>query len=73
MYHETIRSGYGHLIFCLIMTDVSCKYDRWVVETQLYKLSVTSETPTGRACDYIPFVIRNACGVCELHIRYYGS
>ena len=31
------------------MKNVSCEYDRWVVETQLYKLRDTSDTLIGRA------------------------
>ena len=32
------------------MTNVSCEYDRWVVETQLCKLRDTSDTLIGHAC-----------------------
>ena len=34
----------------LKMKNVSCEYDRWVVETQLCKLRDTSDTLIGRAC-----------------------
>ena len=33
-----------------ILENVSCEYDRWVVETQLCKLRDTSDTLIGRAC-----------------------
>ena len=33
-----------------ILKNVSCEYDRWVVETQLCKLRDTSDTLIGRAC-----------------------
>ena len=32
------------------MKDVSCEYDRWVVETQRCKLRETSDTLIGCAC-----------------------
>ena len=32
------------------LKNVSCEYDRWVVETQLCKLRDTSDTLIGRAC-----------------------
>ena len=32
------------------LKNISCEYDRWVVETQLYKLRDTSDTLIGRAC-----------------------
>ena len=37
-------------IFIKILKDVSCEYDRWVVETQLCKLRDTSDTLIGSAC-----------------------
>ena len=46
---KAIRNGYGLLCFRL-MENVSCEYDRWVVETQLCKLRATSDTLIGRAC-----------------------
>ena len=36
--------------FIKILKNVSCEYDRWVVETQLCKLRGTSDTFVGRAC-----------------------
>ena len=33
-----------------ILKDVSCEYDRWVIQTQLCKLRDTSDTLIGRAC-----------------------
>ena len=46
------------------MKNVSCEYDRWVVETQLCKLRDTSDTLIGRACDRFQLKY----GVCELHM-----
>ena len=37
---KAIRSGYGLLCFRLLK-NVSCEYDRWVVETQFCKLRGT--------------------------------
>ena len=37
-------------IFIKILKDVSCEYDRWVVETQLCKLRDRSDTLVGRVC-----------------------
>ena len=55
---KAIHHGSGLLCFRL-MKNVSCEYDRWVVETQLCKLrdTRTSETLIGRGC------------VCVLHIK----
>ena len=39
-----------HLNFYKKLKNVSCEYDRWVVETQLCKLRDTSDTLNGRAC-----------------------
>ena len=36
--------------FIKVLENVSCEYNRWVVETQLCKLHDTSETLIGRAC-----------------------
>ena len=38
------------------MQNVSCEYDRWVVETELCKLRNTGDTLIGRACA-VPSVI----------------
>ena len=46
---KAIRKGYG-LLYFLLMNNVSCEYDRWVVETQLCRLRDTSDTLIGRAC-----------------------
>ena len=46
---KSIRNGCGLLCFRL-MKNVSCEYNRWVVETQLCKLRDTSDTLIGRAC-----------------------
>ena len=46
------------------MKNVSCEYDRWVVETQLCKLRDTSDTLIRRACD----MFQLKYSVCELHI-----
>ena len=46
---KAIRNGYGLLSFRL-MKNVSCEYDRLVVETQLSKLRDTSDTLIGRVC-----------------------
>ena len=53
--------------FYKILKDVSCEYDRWVVETQLCELRDTSDTLIGRACAMLPFLND---GVCELSLRY---
>ena len=37
-------------VFLIKVKNVSCEYDRWVVETQLCKLRDTSDTIIGRAC-----------------------
>ena len=37
-------------VFYKELKNVSCEYDRWVVETQLCKLRDTSDTLIGRAC-----------------------
>ena len=50
--------------FIKILKNVSCEYDRWVVETQLCKLRDTSDTLIGRACDRFQLKY----GVCELHM-----
>ena len=42
--------GLEPVIFYLKLKNVSCEYDRWVVETQLCKLRDTLDTLTGRAC-----------------------
>ena len=47
--------------FYKILKNVSCEYDRWVVETQLCKLRDTSETLIGRACA----MFQLKYGVCE--------
>ena len=49
---KAIRTGYGLSCFRL-MKNVSCEYDRWVVETRLYKLRDTSDTVIGRACSIL--------------------
>ena len=54
------RSGF----FIKILKNVSCEYDRWVVETQLCKLRGTSDTLIGRACA----MLQLKYGVRELHI-----
>ena len=40
------------VFFIKVLKNVSCEYDRWVVETQLCKLrdTGTSDTLIGRAC-----------------------
>ena len=55
---KAIRNGYGLLCFCL-MKNVSCEYDRWVVETQLCKLRDTRTPDTLIGHSY----------VCVLHIK----
>ena len=37
-------------VFYKKLKNVSCEYNRWVVETQLRKLHDTSDTLIGRAC-----------------------
>ena len=56
-------------IFCFlrILKNVSCAYDRWVVETQLCKLCNTSDTLIGRACT----MVHLQHGVCEFHLRMF--
>jgi len=56
----------GLVDFIKILKNVSCEYDRWVVETQLCKLRDTSDTLIGRACA----MFQLKYGVCELHLRY---
>ena len=46
------------------LKNVSCEYDRWVVETKLCKLCDTSDTLIGRACA----MFQLKYGVCGLHI-----
>ena len=46
---KAIRNGYGLVCFRFIR-NVSCEYDRWVVETQLCKLRDTSDTLFENAC-----------------------
>ena len=48
------------------LKNVSCEYDRWVVETQLCKLRDTSDTLIGRACA----MFQLKYGVCELDYIY---
>ena len=51
--NRTAQGGWVPLLvvdFINILKNVSCEYDRWVVETQLCKLHGTSNTLTGRAC-----------------------
>ena len=48
------------------LKNVSCEYDRWVVETQLCKLRDTLDTLIGRHCA----MFQLKYGVCELHLRY---
>ena len=47
------------------MINVTCEYDRWVVETQLCKLRDTSDTLIARACA----MFHLHYGVCELNLR----
>ena len=62
---KAIRNGYG--LLCLPLTkNVSCEYDRWVVETQLFKLRHTSDTLIGRACA----IFHLHYGLGELYLRY---
>ena len=46
---KAFRIGYGLLCF-RIMKNVSCEYDRWVVETLFCLLRDTSDTLIGSAC-----------------------
>ena len=39
-----------HMSSRIFFKNVSCEYDRWVVETQLCKLRDTSDKLIGRAC-----------------------
>ena len=51
------------------MKNVSCEYERWVVETQLCKLRDTLDKTIGRA--FAMFHLQyNIYGICELHLRY---
>ena len=50
--------------FCKKLKNVSCEYDRRVVETQLCNLRDMSNTLIGRTCAM--FQLKH--GVCELHI-----
>ena len=52
------------LSFYIKLKNVSCEYDRWMVDTQLCKLRHTSDTLVGRAC--ATFQLKD--GVCELHL-----
>ena len=46
-----VRLPFRHVFFFYKkLTNVSCEYDRLVVDTQLCKLRGTSETLIGRAC-----------------------
>ena len=48
---RNIRRGiFAGVFYKKILKNVSCEYDRWVVETQLCKLRDTSDTLIGRAC-----------------------
>ena len=40
----------GLVDFIKMLKNVSCGYDRWVVETQLCKLRDAEDTLIGRAC-----------------------
>ena len=51
------------LNFIKKMKNVSCEYDRWVVETQLCNLRDTSDTLIGRACAV--FHLSYLYGVCK--------
>ena len=51
-----------------ILKNVSCEYDRWVVETQLCKLREMSDKLIGRACAMFQLKYLYKYGVCELHI-----
>ena len=55
------------VLFCKKLKNVSCEYDRWVVETLLCKLRATSDTLIGRACSM--FQLKYEYGVSELHIH----
>ena len=50
------------------LKNVSCEYDRWVVETQLCKLREMSDKLIGRACAMFQLKYLYKYGVCELHI-----
>ena len=74
MYHaackvefQPFNRSYSQLTFFNVFQknfDVSCEYDRWVVQTQLFKLRDTLDTLIGRACA----MFQLKYGVCELRI-----
>ena len=55
---KAIRNG-DWLLFFRLTKNVSCEYDRWVVENQLCKLRDTSDTLMRRACAMLHFLICN--------------
>ena len=60
LFHTLVTTSF----FNKKLKNVSCEYDRWVVETQLCKLRDTSDTLIGRACA----MFQLKYGVCELHV-----
>ena len=57
---KAIRNGYG--LLCLrSMKNISCEYDRRVVEAQLCKLHDASDTLIGRACAIFHLLLEFLC------------
>jgi len=54
--------------FIKTLKNVSCEYNRWMVDTQLCKLRGTSDTLIGRSCATFHNMCNTRYGVCELHI-----
>ena len=57
---KAIHNGYGLLCFRL-MKNVSCEYDRWVVETQPGKLRDTSDTLITRSLGALVLLYSDIC------------
>ena len=57
---KAMHNGYGLLCFRL-MKNVSCEYDRWVVETQPGKLRDTSDTLITRSLGALVLLYSDIC------------
>ena len=53
--------------------NVSCEYDRWVVESKLCKLRDTSDTLMGHACAMFHFVIWCSCITSTIRLLLLSS
>ena len=68
VFVEIFLIGRLHRTFYIWLKNVSCEYNRRVVETHLCELSDTSDTFIGRACATSIFNLQY--GVYELNLRY---